>query len=137
MRKALIILLFAMIAASGCIKPEVTIADILGDKEQYTGKEVNVTGVADAGHIKCTLMACAEENPCCNACSGDLILKDGGYAIDIRGGHNGSIVGCGGDDCNIACHPLEKSRKYKVGGIFRAEGSKYFVDLKFFEEVGE
>jgi len=136
--QGMLILLIVLVLASGCIQgAEVSIKNLTENREQYKGKEINVSGVADAGRTMCTLIFCSEENPCCNSCSGNSVLKDGEYAIEIRGEYNGKVVGCSGDNCNISCYPMERGKKYKVTGIFEKENEDYYLELKNFEGVGQ
>ncbi len=136
MRNISAILLIGVLFVSGCVQAELTIKTLAENGEQYVGKEVNVSGIADVGKTICTLIMCEPENPCCNACGGDLVLKDGGSSIEIRGEYGGKPAGCGGDNCNITCHPLEKGKMYRVSGILEKEDGEYHINLKTFREGG-
>src|SRR3989338_11677751 len=111
-------LLIALVLASGCV--QVLSADyVVANKNNFINKEIAVSGEAAAGNIMCTLIACAPENPCCNACGGSLVLEGGSERIEIRGTYQGKAAGCFGNDCRLECYPMQSGSKYSVEGILK------------------
>jgi hypothetical protein len=129
----LVFLLIILLLLSGCVQV-LTVGDVLERKDEFLNRKVLVSGKADASKPICTLRACMPENPCCNSCSGNLVLKDGGELL-IRGSYNGKEIGCRGDECNLTCFPLERGRTYRVYGTLEEEDGKIYLIIESFDAI--
>jgi len=90
-------------------------------------KKISVKGVAGEGLAACTLMACVPEDPCCNSCSGPIILEGSRSFIELaQSPEKSTMFGCFGDECSLQCEPLEKGNIYIVNGVW--DGEKLIVE---------
>ncbi|MFB6180321.1 MAG: hypothetical protein ABEJ93_00425 [Candidatus Nanohalobium sp.] len=85
--------------------------DLNSSKE---GRRVVWTGKAVRGQELCTMMYCGDENPCCNTCGADVMLKVNGSKVRITGK---GVEGCSGNNCRMNCTP-QTGRNYRVEGRF-------------------
>lgn len=129
----LIIFIFAVVLISGCIQENLTPEHVLQEKDLLLGERISVEGTADVYRMICTLIACEPENPCCNACGGNLALKGQEEKIMVHGDYEGKDVGCAGNNCNQTCYPLEKEKRYIVTGTWRKDYGEYYLELEDFQ----
>ncbi len=125
------LLLIALV--SGCVQKTLTVTDIIEKKDEMINQQISIEGIAGIDKLRCTLMACPVENPCCNSCGGSLALSDDRNSIGIRGQYEGKGVSCSGSECSQSCYPLERGKKYTITGTLRKEGGLY-IELKSFRE---
>ncbi len=105
------------------------------------GEEVKVKGVADAGMLMCTLIACSKADPFCNICSGELAIRDksdtakGNLIKNVVIEGSKERLSCFGKENSITCNgPLTIGQEYIFTGILDGEikyydnGEPYIVD---------
>lgn len=116
------------------------------NRDQYTGKMVEVMGTAKAGSALCTKIACPRDRPCCNSCGAQLFIhidNSDEMKLQIAGEqltqeYAGQAVGCTGNDCSLTCAPLVEGTAYTVTGKLRAPAEPngyYALDLASFQKV--
>ncbi len=99
---------------------------VIQNSEELQREKVAVKGTATARLI-CTQIACRPENPCCNSCSGDLILESGNNTLNLD--FRDSASGCSGDSCNVDCQPLEKDEEYRLEGILGKSNGELVLEV--------
>jgi len=101
-----------------------TAEQLLANPGKYEGKMVAIEAAPEPGPVRCTLMVCSQENPCCNSCGSSLVIKSSRGDILIEGGS------CKGDECSLSCSPFAQGEKASISGIFKASGSGYAIELQ-------
>lgn len=105
------------------------------------GKQITIEGIVGLEGGACTKKNCGQEDPCCNDCYGELVFKNiNGRNLLIKGEYKGEKVGCGGNECNFGCFPLEKDKRYKIKGIVKeiepaTSFDRFYLELKDFELI--
>ena len=125
-----IALLFAVLV-SACVQKTLAVSDVAEKRGDLLNQDVSVEGIAGMGKLRCTLMACPEENPCCNRCGGSLALTDSKSSVEIRG----LGAGCSGSECSQTCHPLKQGKKYIVTGTLKESYGELYIELKSLREI--
>ena len=129
-------LIVGILLVAMCVGQALTPQQVLHQKDSLLGKSITVEGIAAIGLERCTLMACTQEQPCCNSCAANLILTGDGANITVSGEWEGKEVGCEGNDCGLTCWPLEEGKRYSVSGIWNSSLGEYSLELKAFSEAG-
>jgi len=124
-----------IVLVSGCTSGILTPERVLGMKDSLLGQRISVIGAAGISDIRCTLIECGEDNPCCNACGGSLLLEGNREKILLYGEYEGENVGCGGNECELTCYPLEIGKKYEVTGIWNKTRFEYYLEIESFREI--
>ncbi len=120
---------------SGCAQEALTPGEVIKKSEMLENQTIKVWGVADVYRLICTQKECFLENPCCNICSGSLVLKAMGKKIILTGKYDGKDVKCSGNECKQECYPLKAGRKYEVTGILKKVNNQYKLYLIDFREL--
>lgn len=111
------------------------------DIVSLVGKEITIEGIVELEGGACTKKNCGQEDPCCNDCYGELVFKNiNERGLLIKGEYEGKKVGCGGNECNFGCFPLEKDKRYKINGIINelepaTSFDRFYLELKDFELI--
>lgn len=138
MKKVFLIFISFVIFISGCVKapaPLMTPEDVINNQDNFLNQTIAVEGIADAGVYICSTEVCPQENPCCNECGGNLILKGSRDVIVVSGDYNNKHVSCFGNECNYDCYPLETKKKYRVTGLWtQSQFGDYFLEIESFEK---
>jgi len=124
-----------VVLVSGCIQGSLTPEDVLQSKDSLLGERITVIGTADVYRMICTMVMCTEDDPCCNACGGSLGLKDAKEKIMLSGEYEGVKAGCGGNNCEQTCHPLEIDKKYEVTGTWNQTRGEYYLEIEGFRGI--
>ncbi len=130
-------MLFILIAVSACVQNQVALSvdDAIAKRSGLINQNISVEGIAGAEKVRCTLMNCPEDNPCCNSCGGSLILSDGKAGLEIRGVYEGRGIGCSGNNCNQTCYPMERGKKYIITGALKESYGELYIELKSLREI--
>jgi hypothetical protein len=121
---------------SGCIQKEALTPDkVIEQSEALENQRISVMGVAGVYRLICTQKECFLENPCCNICSGSLVLRGMGKKIILTGKYDGADVKCTGNDCEQECYPLKSGKKYEVIGLWKKVNDQYKLYLEDFKEL--
>ncbi len=120
---SIIILVLTLIS---CKSDYIDISELINNKENFVDKTVTIKGKTSLSDlVRCTLQFCSEENPCCNSCSGNLVLKSENIQIELTG----KEIKCTGTNCDITCSPLQKNKEYIITGKFSEQNSKYSLEI--------
>ena len=139
-RWILLFLLIVLAALSGCVGSTLTPGDVLSRKESLVGQRINVMGTAGISRAICTQAICTAEDPCCNSCSGTLVIGSDGETgventIALGGEYDGREVRCWGTDCRMLCHPVAIGVRYIVTGIWNESNGEYYLELEGVDAV--
>ncbi|MDO8480948.1 MAG: hypothetical protein Q7S65_03970, partial [Nanoarchaeota archaeon] len=109
-----------VILLMGCVSQPVplTAEQVLASPENYSGKTLTLLATPEPGLTRCTMMACSEENPCCNSCGGQLTI----------GGISGIVIEgstCSGNECNLSCSPMEQGVSYSITGTLSQKDGRW------------
>lgn len=80
------------------------------------GVVVDITATATVGPLSCTEIACGAGNPCCNRCTGPVVL-DG--IVEILSNRCFASPGCEGTECRVVCMPLTLGIEGTYRGVLR------------------
>ncbi len=105
--------------APGVCALAVTVAELLADPTAYDGRVVAIVdGYVDAGPGRCTRIACPVDMPCCNTCSGTVVVRDAmdGETIELAD-EMGDALTCMGSECDYAtmCEVTTPGRARVIG----------------------
>ncbi len=116
-----IALILAVLLLQGNQKP-LTVEEVVENPGKYKNSEVSVRGEVSVGRLKCTTEVCIEKE-CCNTCSGNPVLGQGGKELPLTGTYNGTELTCSGNECRVDCGPLARNQSYVVKGtIIKEDG---------------
>jgi hypothetical protein len=128
------IMLGCILVLAGCYSAEhrnenvLSPQTVLANKDVLLNRVITVRGTATASlRVFCTLMACPEENPCCNTCGADLQLCEAGSCISLSGDEAGIQVGCSGNECGLICFPFQQGTVHRISGVWRKRASGEYV----------
>lgn len=129
-------MLFILIAVSACVQNQavLTVDGVIANRSELINLNISVEGIAGAEKIRCTLMACPEDNPCCNRCGGSLSIFGSNSTLEIRGQYEGRGIGCSGNNCNRTCYPMETGKKYIIIGALKESYGELYIELKSLRE---
>lgn len=104
--------------APGQCALRVTLEELLANPESYVDRFVAVSGGEVAvGLARCTRIACPDEMPCCNTCSGNQVyLNRAGMVPMVMGG--GDPYSCTGSECEWTDCDAELGAPFLVLGRF-------------------
>ncbi len=122
---------------SGCVQGSLTPERVMQLKDSLLGQRISVVGIATISDVICTLAECGPDNPCCNACGGNLVLGGNTEEILLFGEYEGKRVGCSGNNCEFMenCYPLELDKKYEVTGMWTKTPYEYYLEIEEFREI--
>ncbi len=131
------VMLFILIAVSACVQNQAVLSvdDVIANRSGFINQNISVEGIAGAEKIRCTLMACSEDSPCCNRCGGSLTLSGASSTLEISGVYEGRGIGCSGNNCNQTCYPMERGKKYIVTGALKESYGELYIELKSLREI--
>ena len=86
-----------------------SIGYLVNHSDEFFNKIICIKGTVTMGPPVCTAMMCPLDDPCCNACSAQLMLYDNTSMIKVSGS-------CSNSGCDWICSPLELHKTYKVTG---------------------
>jgi hypothetical protein len=127
-------LVIPVLLIAACIGQALTPEQVMQQKDNLLDKTITVIGKAEVGRQICTLAVCNPDTPCCNTCSGSLMLS-GGANITLAGGWQNQQVGCGGTNCIVSCWPMQEGKTYSVTGVWNKSYGEYALEVKSFEDV--
>lgn len=127
-------LVIPVLLIAACVGQVLTPEQVMQQKDGLLDQTITVVGKAEAGRQICTLALCGPDTPCCNTCSGSLLLT-GGANITLSGGLQNQQVGCGGTNCRLDCWPMQEGKTYSVTGVWSKSYGEYSLTVKSFEEV--
>ena len=128
-----ILLVVIMMAISGCASKKILSPEgVIDQHENLLGKTISIRGIAGTLWMSCTEEGCDPGRPCCNFCVGSLAIYNeietwdqapaqGPYAYQGNGPAIGLEFseggGCKGNECEVACEPLQLGKLYTINGL--------------------
>ena len=122
-----------LITTSGCINDRtLTPETVIERQDEFLNKTISVKGIAGTLWMICTEEGCDPDRPCCNSCFGSLALyqnadsfiespDEGPYAYQSNEPALGlefpNGKGCGGNECEVTCEPLQLGERYTITGL--------------------
>lgn len=99
--------------APGAAPDAVPVGSLAQELCSLPAAPVTLQGVTRFVHGSCTKMLCPPGNPCCNNCSGRVLLHDDGE------GHGAflSAPACQGSNCELRCGDMQANASYEVHGV--------------------
>jgi hypothetical protein len=127
----IVLLIIISITFLGCSNSRVlTSKEVVEQPDRWLNENITLQGVVGPLYTSCTEAACPPENPCCNSCTAMLALymedsslstqpapftyDENEIAIGLEFPEGG---GCKGNECEIACQPLQVGKSYTVTGL--------------------
>ena len=121
----LFLIISLIILTTGCNKEDIlNIDDIIFNKQLYVGQEIQIKGIVDSVGMKaCTRMACSDDDPCCNTCTGRMgIVSDSNELL--------TDIECNGNECEMTCGDFILGQENVLNGVLIEKGSSIIFEVK-------